>query len=100
MTKPRSFTASLLLLILAGSAAADDWPAWRGPKRDGVSAERDLPAAWGPESNVLWKAPLPGAAGSTPIIVKDRIFLTSPSAASTQLLLLCIRSDGKAPWAR
>jgi outer membrane protein assembly factor BamB len=90
----------LLLLLTAATAAADDWPAWRGPNRDGVSAERDLPASWGPESNVLWKAPLPGPAGSTPIIVKDRIFLTSPSADSTQLLLLCIGADGKTLWER
>ena len=98
--KPRSSTVSLLLLVLAVPAAADDWPAWRGPKRDGVSAERDLPAAWSAESNVVWKAPLPGPAGSTPVIAKDRLFLTSPSADSTQLLLLCLGVDGKPLWER
>jgi len=96
--KLRSFTASLLLL--AAPAAADDWPSWRGPQRDGVSAERDLPATWSAESNVLWKAPLPGAAGATPVIAKGRIYLTSPSADSTQLLLLCLGLDGKTLWER
>ena len=91
---------ALFLLLAVPSAAEDDWPTWRGPNRDGVSAERGLPDAWGPESNVLWKAPLPGAAGSTPVIAKDRIFLTSPSADSTQLLLLCIAADGKPAWDR
>src|SRR5204862_6117457 len=51
-------------------------------------------------ANVLWKAPLPGAAGSTPVVCKNRIFLTSPSADSAQLLLLCIGTDGKAAWER
>jgi len=96
--KLRSFTASLLLL--AAPAAAEDWPNWRGPNRDGVSAERDLPATWSAESNVLWKVPLPGAAGATPVIAKDRIYLTSPSADSTQLLLLCLGLDGKTLWER
>jgi outer membrane protein assembly factor BamB len=100
MTRPRSSTASLLLLILAAPATADDWPSWRGPKRDGVSAERDLPSTWGPEANILWKTPLPGAAGSTPVIAKDRIFLTSPSADAAQLLLLCLGTDGKPRWER
>lgn len=89
-----------LLLGLAATAAADDWPSWRGPNRDGVSAERGLPETWGPESNVLWKAPLPGPAGSTPVIVKERIFLTSPSADASQLLLLCLGADGKQLWER
>src|SRR6185295_12932365 len=40
----------------------------------------------------------PGVAGSTPIVAKDRIFLTSPSADGTQLLLLCIGTDGKPQW--
>ena len=89
-----------LLLAMAAAAAGDDWPAWRGPNRDGVSAEKGLPTTWGPESNVLWKAPLPGPAGSTPVISKDRVFLTSPSADSTQMLLLCLGTDGKPLWQR
>ena len=44
---------NVLLLVLA-LASADDWPTWRGPNRDGVSAERGLPAEWSAESNVLW----------------------------------------------
>jgi len=85
-----------LLLGMAAFAAADDWPAWRGPNRDGVSAERGLPTSWSADKNVLWKADLPGPAGSTPIIVKERIFLTSPKG--DQLVLLCIGIDGKPLW--
>jgi outer membrane protein assembly factor BamB len=88
---------NVLLLVLA-LASADDWNTWRGPNRDGVSAERGLPAEWSAESNVLWKVPLPGPAGATPVIAKDRIFLTSPSKDGTQLLLICIGTDGKPQW--
>lgn len=89
-----------LIVAMAAVASADDWPSWRGPNRDGVSAEKDLPVTWSAESGVLWKVPLPGAAGSTPVISKDRIFLTSPSADHSQLLLLCIGTDGKPQWER
>ncbi len=91
----RPMTIVALLLALA---APDDWPAWRGPQRDGVSAERGLPSQWGPDSNVVWKAPLPGAAGSTPVIWGDSIYLTSPSADGAQILLICLGTDGKPRW--
>ncbi|HEX7898378.1 MAG TPA: PQQ-binding-like beta-propeller repeat protein [Planctomycetota bacterium] len=87
-------TTALWLLL----ALADDWPNWRGPNRDGVSAEKDLPTAWGPETNILWKLPLPAAAGSTPVVVRDRIYLTSPSADGDRLLLICAGTDGKVRW--
>lgn len=87
-----------MVLVLAATASADDWPAWRGPNRDGVSAEKGLPTTWAPDKNVVWKLELPGPAGSTPIVVKDRIFLTSPKA--DQLVLLCIGTDGKTLWER
>jgi outer membrane protein assembly factor BamB len=87
-----------MLLALTATASADDWPAWRGPNRDGVSAEKNLPVAWSAEKNVLWKAELPGPAGSTPIVVKDRIILVSPKAAAGQIVLLCFGADGKVLW--
>jgi outer membrane protein assembly factor BamB len=88
------------LLAMAAAASADDWPSWRGPNRDGVSVEKGLPAVWSPDKNVIWKVELPGAAGSTPIVVKDRIFLSSPKAGGEWLVLLCIGTDGKTLWER
>jgi len=85
-----------LLLAMTAAASADDWPAWRGPNRDGVSAEKGLPSTWSADKNVLWKVELPGPAGSTPIVVKDRIFLTSPKGE--QLVLICVGTDGKPLW--
>jgi outer membrane protein assembly factor BamB len=88
------------VLLLAAVGAADDWPSWRGPGRDGLSAEKDLPATWSRESNVLWKAPLPGPAGATPVVVGERIFVVSPSADGAKVLLLCLGTDGRPRWER
>ena len=46
---------SLLPLLLALPVPAEDWPQWRGPKRNGVSEETGLVKSWtsnGPP--ILW----------------------------------------------
>jgi hypothetical protein len=55
-----------------GVAAAENWPQWRGPKNDGVSAEKNLPTEWGREKNIAWRLAMPGSAGSTPAVWDDR----------------------------
>ena len=43
----RIFTVAVVVALLVGavsSAAAQDWPQWRGPARDGVAAAFDVPA--------------------------------------------------------
>ncbi|MFC1582219.1 PQQ-binding-like beta-propeller repeat protein [Planctomycetota bacterium] len=45
----RLMTAVLLALVLSTMVCADDWPQWRGPNRDGISAEKDLMATWPPK---------------------------------------------------
>src|SRR5439155_13405245 len=69
-----------LTLVAAGTLVpaavrADDWPAWLGPKRDGVWRESGLldsfPAG-GPK--VLWRVPL-GAGYSGPAVVGGRVYV-------------------------
>lgn len=36
----------IVLALFASAAAADDWPQFRGPKRDGVSTEKGLLQSW------------------------------------------------------
>jgi outer membrane protein assembly factor BamB len=96
-----SFAVWFLLLagfVLAGRAAADNWPQWRGPDGDGVSTETNLPTEWSSTTNVAWKLPLPGMGGGTPAVWGDRIFLTS--ADGNDLVLLCVSTEGKQLWKR
>ncbi len=90
----------VLLAVLAGALAtelrAENWPQWRGARGDGVSHEKNLPVTWNKMENVAWRLPLPGAAGSTPVVWGDHIFLTS--AAGNDLVLLCIDTSGKELW--
>ncbi|MGL4551321.1 MAG: PQQ-binding-like beta-propeller repeat protein [Gemmataceae bacterium] len=63
------------LLCLLPLLLAADWPHWRGPAGDGVSADGDPPVTWDAVTNVRWKTPIPGKGASTPVIVGDRLFV-------------------------
>ena len=65
---------------------AGDWPQFRGPSGDGVSAATNLPTAWGGFDSMTWQVEIPGQGWSSPIVVGDRIWLTTaePTALSSQ----------------
>ncbi len=88
----------LCLLLAAALTHARDWPQWRGPNNDGVSPEKGLPTAWSDGKNVAWKLPLPGMAGSTPVVLGDRLFLTSEDGKD--LVAMCVSTAGKELWKR
>ncbi|OWK39660.1 PQQ-binding-like beta-propeller repeat protein [Fimbriiglobus ruber] len=94
----RYLLTTLLAIAAAAPAAAENWPQWRGPKNDGHSTEKGLPATWGPNNNVVWKAKLPGPGASTPCIWGDRIFITAEEGAD--LVVVCIGTDGAEKWKR
>jgi len=77
---------------------ADNWPNWRGPKFDGVSAEKDIPTEWGENKNILWKLAMPGMGCSTPVVWENHIFLTSEDDGA--VVLMCVSTDGKELWKR
>lgn len=88
--------ASMLFVFAGDFAVGENWPQWRGPAGNGVSDENGIPSQWGIENNVAWRLPLPGAAGATPVVWEDRIFLTS--AEGDDLLVLCVGTNGREIW--
>lgn len=86
-----------IVLSSTGLARAENWPSWRGPSGNGISSEKNLATEWSPTKNVKWKLPLPGAAGATPVVWEDRIFLTSVSDKG-ELLLIAVDTSGKEAW--
>jgi outer membrane protein assembly factor BamB len=94
-----------LLLLGAALAAsltlplsAANWPQWRGPDFNGSSPETGLPSSFSKTNNLLWQAPLPGTAGSTPIVWDDSVFITAADAQKSLLLLCLDRKDGHPLW--
>src|SRR5262249_48231354 len=92
----------LLAICLTDSTArAEDWPAWRGPRLDGTSAEAGLPIRWSQTENIRWKTAIPGRGHSSPIVWGDRVFVTTCMEDEGQRLLLCLdRREGKVLWQR
>ncbi len=62
--------------LLFSMAMAADWPQWRGPTSDGISAETNPPTRWSRTENIAWKAPLSGLGTSTPIVSRDHVYVT------------------------
>src|SRR5262245_7958510 len=87
---------STLFFISITPLYAENWPAWRGPRGDGTSAEKQIPFQWSETQNILWKTSLPGPAASTPVVWQDRIFVSSTE--KDNLVLLCMNTDGTVLW--
>lgn len=86
-------------LALVPAALAADWPAWRGPRGDGVCEETDVPLRWSPTDNVAWKTPLPGKGHSSPVVFGDRVFITSCIEAEQRHITVCVdRKTGRILW--
>lgn len=90
------FLGALLLPCLA---MAENWPEWRGSRRDGTSAEKNLPLKWSGTQNVKWKTELPGPGNSTPIVWENKVFITQAVDNGARRLLIAFdRTSGKKLW--
>lgn len=63
--------SAALALISFNSALAENWPCFRGPTRQGISHEKDIPIEWSQTSNIVWKTPIPGIGWSSPVVFDD-----------------------------
>ncbi len=70
-------TALSLIAISNTAIQADDWLGWRGPTGNGVVAESGFTLQWDANKNVQWKTAIPGRGHSSPIVVGERIYLTT-----------------------
>ena len=86
LPRPSLLALALLALPAAASAAVpmeghhaegDNWPAWRGPERNGIAPAGGAPTSWGEKENVRWRVELPGLGISTPIVWGDRLYVTT-----------------------
>ena len=85
-------------LLTAVSVLSADWSQWRGPNFNGFTAEKGLPAEWTKES-ATWTANLPGPSAASPIILGDRIFISSVDTENRSLQAICVdRKTGKILW--
>lgn len=94
--------SGLFLISISTAASALDWTEFRGPTGQGISTAKGLPLEWSSTKNVVWKQPLEGKGWSSPVLLGERLFLTSavPQADESQSLhALCLDpATGKVRW--
>lgn len=80
----------IVLALTSVAHATEAWPEFRGPTGDGHVQGSRLPTKWSETENVLWKSKLPGRGWSTPVIVGERIWMTSATDDGHELTVLSV----------
>ena len=90
----------VVLLLCLGHpvppAAAGEWSQFRGSNATGVVESSSLPVRFGPHRNLVWRASI-GPGQSSPVLTRDRIFLSAME--EERLWVVCLdRSSGDLLW--
>jgi outer membrane protein assembly factor BamB len=101
MIRRTVFRNALAALALSASVtiqALEDWPQWRGPHRDGLSAEKNLLKSWPPDGPPLaWKVAGAGEGYSSFAVAGGRIF-TLGARSAREYVVAFDAASGKRLW--
>src|SRR6516165_4064883 len=103
-----------VIFTLSGTAEADDWPGWLGPKRDGVWRETGLLEKFPPGGpTVVWRSAIANGY-SGPAVAEGRVYVmdrerakdaagkplrpTRQGIAGNERILCLSAADGKVVW--
>ncbi len=95
---------SLLQSSLQGQTSTNpSWSQFRGDEGQGVARTGNPPIHWSQTENIRWRRPVPGSGWSSPVVLDEKIYLTSAildeKAQPTSLQVLCYKADsGKTLW--
>ena len=97
--------AVLLTLVVCGPVRAAELPEWigyRGPGGFGIFRDAKPPLKWDVKTgeNIRWRVPVANWGHSSPLLVRDRVFVVSePGWKHTFPVLECFSAvDGKKLW--
>src|SRR5258705_333008 len=91
---------SLILVIGADQALAQEWTRFRGPNGTGVSYTKSIPTKV-TERDIAWKIELPGTGHSSPVLWGEQIFLTTTGDKSGGISVLALSATtGDVIWKR
>lgn len=97
--------AAVVSFVSMPASKAEDWTEFRGPSANGHSTAAGLPIKWSTDQNVVWKRAIDGLAWSSPIVLGDRVYLTTsvPSGdvlgPNQSLRTLCLDAEsGAVNW--
>lgn len=73
----RCVVIAALAVCACGTAAAEDWPQFRGGTALGRADFAKVPTEWSGASRLAWRTAIPGAGWSQPVVAGGKIFLTT-----------------------
>lgn len=93
--------SAALALVFCCNVSADDWPQWRGAKRDGKSTETGLMKKWPKDGpRMAWKIEGLGAGFSTPSVADGKIYVVGTLDKDKEESLIALdEKNGKQLWA-
>jgi outer membrane protein assembly factor BamB len=92
-------TLLMTLWLAQVPSGPDDWPQWRGPNRDGISAQTGLKRRWPKEGPpVLWRVDTVGA-GYASVSIKDGRIFTQGDLDGVEHVIALSAKDGSRLWA-
>ena len=80
MTWKRMAALCIGVACLSASVHGSDWAQFRGPNNSGVASESQAPSEWSITKNLAWKMKIPGYGWSSPIVVGDKIIVTTAAS--------------------
>lgn len=90
--------AIIMLNINCDLQGQENWTRFHGPNGTGLAEQADLPTQIS-KDNYLWKIELAGVGSSSPVILGDKLFVTSCDPNSGKLALQCFSAaTGEQQW--
>ena len=91
--------SNVVEMIAVEGEGAKYWPRWRGPSGQGYVSGTDYVDTWSSTDNVKWRTAVPGLGHSSPIVWRDRIFLTTATLNGDRMSMLAFnRANGEQLW--
>lgn len=98
MSVPRILICLTSAVLFCSALPAADWPQWRGPNRDGRSAETGLNLNWTDKApKLLWQVEGVGK-GYSSVAVVDNVIYTTGNTDQGQSVIARNASDGSEVW--
>jgi hypothetical protein len=95
----RASIVGLGLILLPGAvAAAEDWPQWRGPRRDGAAEGFLAPKVWPKQLKRQWRVEI-GEGHASPVVAMGRVFVLARQDDKEVVRALDL-ADGKQLWSQ
>ena len=96
MSQWRFAGVAIGIVALTAVAAAQDWPQWRGPSRDGTIAAFKEPAKWPAALTKRWNVEI-GFGYATPLVVANRLYVFTRQG-DTEVMRALDAGSGKELW--